>query len=278
MAKGKETTEMVAKQDVTSRLISRFKELIAEGKLQPGSKLPPERKLAEEFGVSRPSLRQALKVLEIMGVISQRIGDGTYLNDSATEILSEPMNFLILVNQISPQELMEARLIVEPELAARAAQRATEEDLNDLREALQALKEAAGNPRKMLQADLAFHQAIFRAAGNRVCMMMFSVVHKSLLMQSQVFRSSRKATEMLNVQQVIRHHQAIYDAIQKRDPEAARQAMRAHLENASKVVLQLIAASGVGFVKRMARLAAEAEKPAAVRAKRRKTAKAAAKR
>src|SRR6478672_12734293 len=127
---------LVIKEDVTVRLLSTFKRLISEGALVAGSRLPSERELAENFQVSRSSLRQALKVLEIMGVISQRVGDGTYLNPVAPSVLDEPMEFLILLNGISFHELMEARVIVEPELAARAATRATPESLARLREAI----------------------------------------------------------------------------------------------------------------------------------------------
>src|SRR5688572_23692419 len=87
-----------AKDDVTVRLLTAFKRLIFEGSLMPGSRLPAERDLAETFHVSRSSLRQALKALEIMGVISQRVGDGTYVNTSALALLWEPMEFLILLN------------------------------------------------------------------------------------------------------------------------------------------------------------------------------------
>src|SRR6267142_2020597 len=131
----------LSKDDVTARLVGVFKNLISEGALTPGGRLPAERDLAEEFGVSRSSLRQALKVLQIMGVISQRVGDGTYLNAGAPSILSEPMEFLILLDGISFHELMEARLIVEPELAARAARRATAEDIAELQQVLTEMEE-----------------------------------------------------------------------------------------------------------------------------------------
>lgn len=78
---------------VTARLVSNIKQMILSGSLPPGSKLPPERELAKDFGVNRATLRQVLKVLEIMGVLSQRVGDGTYLNDSAELILDEPYRF-----------------------------------------------------------------------------------------------------------------------------------------------------------------------------------------
>ena len=81
---------------VTARLIARIKRLIADGSVSPGSKFPPEREMAKEFGANRASLRQALKVLEMMGVLSQRVGDGTYLSESAETILNEPIDFIVI--------------------------------------------------------------------------------------------------------------------------------------------------------------------------------------
>jgi GntR family transcriptional repressor for pyruvate dehydrogenase complex len=117
------------KQDLTNQLLARFKDLISERVLQPGMKLPPERELAPKFGVSRSSLRHALKVLETMGVVTQRVGDGTYVTANAGRILSEPLEFLLLLDGISAADVIDTRLIVEPELAARAAHQATTEDL-----------------------------------------------------------------------------------------------------------------------------------------------------
>src|SRR5579871_3060171 len=121
---------------LTAKILEKIKRLIATGAVAPGGKFPPERELAKTFGVNRASLRQVLKVLEIMGVLSQRVGDGTYLNDSAESILDEPLDFLVLLDDLSHHELFETRLIVEPELAARAAERATTEDLAALRKAI----------------------------------------------------------------------------------------------------------------------------------------------
>jgi GntR family transcriptional repressor for pyruvate dehydrogenase complex len=119
---------------VTARLISTIKELISSGTIPPGGKFPPERELAKELKVNRASLRQVMKVLEIMGVLTQRVGDGTYLSASSESILKEPLEFMVLIDDISPAELFETRAIVEPELAARAALRSTSEDLAKLRQ------------------------------------------------------------------------------------------------------------------------------------------------
>src|SRR5665213_2484133 len=121
---------------VTARIIGRIKGLIVAGEIRPGSKLPPERKLALTFGANRASVRQVLKVLEIMGVLSQHVGDGTYLSESAETILNEPIDFLVLLDDLSQHELFETRLMMEPELTARAAERATAEDLSALRNAI----------------------------------------------------------------------------------------------------------------------------------------------
>src|SRR5260370_1273328 len=87
------------KEDVTQLLILRFQQLLSEGLLAPGTKLPPERELAANFGVARSSLRPALKVLEIMGVITQKVGDGSYLNQDASSVLAVPMEFLFRNSQ-----------------------------------------------------------------------------------------------------------------------------------------------------------------------------------
>jgi GntR family transcriptional repressor for pyruvate dehydrogenase complex len=213
----------------TGKLLATFKQLISEGDLQPGAKLPSERDFARSLGVARSSLRQALKVLEIMGVISQRVGDGTYLNKGAASILGEPMEFLILLDGITFHELMEARLIVEPELAARAAERATEEDLSALRREMAAMETAADNG-QFVEHDLAFHRAIFQAAGNRVCNLMFSVVHLSL--RTLVEHTSQRVPAA----HTLRLHQRIYAAIRKRDVDAARRRMAEHLVDARNLL------------------------------------------
>ena len=217
---------LAAKEDVTVRLLAAFKRLISEGALVSGSRLPAERDLAESFQVSRSSLRQALKVLEIMGVISQRVGDGTYLNAAAPSLLGEPMEFLILLDGISFHELMEARIIVEPELAARAAARATDEDLAALRREMAAMKESAKNHSRLSEHDLQFHQAIFQAAGNRVCSMMFTVIHRSLHNLIEL------TSQLVPVEHTLHLHERIYTGIRRRDPEEARRRMAEHLLDA----------------------------------------------
>lgn len=220
------------RSDLTWQLIDKFKQLISEGALGPGSKLPPERNLAKQLRVSRPSLRQALKVLTIMDVLSQRVGDGTYVNETATAVLQEPMEFLILLGNISHYELFEARLMMEPELAARAAERATAQDISTLQRILTSLEKCSVYDRTAVEFDLAFHAAIFDAAGNRICKMMFGIIQRQLL--SSISRTSR----LVDVSHTLAFHNQIFAAINRRQPEEARRMMKEHILDARRVLLE----------------------------------------
>lgn len=214
---------------MTSSLIARIKQLLADGALTPGMKLPPERELSRRFGVNRASLRQALKVLEIMGVISQRVGDGTYLNPSAEFILREPLDFLILLDDVSHSELFETRLIAEPELAARAAQRATADDLAAMEAAITAMANSRSR-RSRLEADMAFHECIYRAAGNRICQLLFGLIHRTLL------TSMDQLAGRVDLERPLSYHREVYHAIYHRDAERARQKMREHILDAEALL------------------------------------------
>ena len=207
---------------LTAQLVDDLKNMIIRGEILPGAKFPPERELAKKFGVNRTSLRHALKVLEILGVLSQCVGDGTYLHDSAELILTAPMEFLLLVEDISTKELFETRLIVEPELAARAAERSSEADLADMRKALAAM-ELSRTKEEQIDADLAFHDSIFRASGNRICRLLFRVIQRTLL--ATMIQSSRKTPK----ERPLYHHKKIYAAISKKNVAAARKSMIEHL-------------------------------------------------
>lgn len=224
------------KVDVTARLLATFKQLISEGTLAPGSRLPAERELASSLRVSRGSLRQVLKMLEIMGVVSQRVGDGTYLNAAAHSMLAEPMEFLILLDGISFEELMDARLIVEPELAARAATRASAEQVAALRRSLDRMEISSGHHTEVIEDDLQFHRTIFQMAENRVCSLMFSMVHESLRKLMEI------TSQMVDLDHTLRLHHRIYTAVKKGDPGEARARMFAHLSDAKELLVRSNAA------------------------------------
>jgi GntR family transcriptional regulator, transcriptional repressor for pyruvate dehydrogenase complex len=213
------------KDSVTARLIWQLGEIIASGALKPGERLPSERELAKRFCSSRTSLRSAMKVLESVGVISQRVGDGTYLNPDASRVLSLPLRFLVLLDGITLIDVFEARLMLEPELAARAAESASAEDLAAMRRSLNSM--IADN----MNADIAFHDAICRATRNRTCHRMLGAIHGA-------FRQGMELTARLAPpEHALRFHKAIYSAIHLRQPDEARKRMAEHLIDAKNLLV-----------------------------------------
>ena len=210
----------------TEQLIARFKQLISEGKLRPGSKLPPERELARKFDVNRTTLRHVLKMLEMMGVVSQRVGDGTYLNSGTSILLDEPLDFLIVLEDSSLFELFELRLLVEPELASRAALRAQPADLEKMRASIRKMRGSRARQSR-LQADADFHEAIFNASGMGVSRLIIRVLHRA------IFRTlAHNFPGYVQLKRPIDHHEAILEAIVAHDAELARQRMSDHLLDA----------------------------------------------
>jgi GntR family transcriptional repressor for pyruvate dehydrogenase complex len=210
-----------------------MKQMIAEGTLHPGGKLPPERDFAKQFGVNRASLRPALKALEVMGVLRQRVGDGTYLTEDASAILSVPLDFLLLVDGITFGELYEARRIFEPELAARAARRHSADEIAQLEETVEEMKRQfeSGSLSGVAACDQRFHFLIWQMAGNRVCLRMFVPLHRTM---TNSFALSWSVDDYASA---ISSHVAILEAIRAGNPESARRGMNEHLDRAESVLI-----------------------------------------
>ena len=217
------------KEDLTSRLIDTLNRLIGRGVIAPGAKLPPERDLAVRLGVSRSSLRHALKALENMGILYQRVGDGTYLKQSAGEMLGRPLEMMIVLDGITGSELLETRLIVEPELAARAAERATSADLEALERTLEDMHKE-NDSKKLIEVDIAFHRGIFEASGNRLSQRIFPIIHRAMLDSIAI------TSELVDWEHTQGFHKPIYNAIFRRKPAEAREKMIEHLEDARKLL------------------------------------------
>ena len=219
------------KDDVTHLLILRFQQLLGEGLLAPGAKLPPERELAANFGVARSSLRQALKVLEIMGVITQKVGDGSYLNLDASSVLAVPMEFLFLLDDTSLQELTEMRLMMEPALAAKAAARAGTHHIAALRQSIVDLERSELDRVRLVASDLLFHRTIFLASGNRLAGRLFHTIHRAMLNMMIV------TSQLVDLEHTLQFHRPILDAIEKRNPDLAARLMLNHLTDARDLLL-----------------------------------------
>lgn len=221
------------KEDVTHLLILRFQQMMSDGVLRPGTKLPPERELAAYFKVARSSLRPALKVLEIMGVIKQKVGDGSYLNRDASSVLAVPMEFLFLLDDTSVHELTELRFLMEPALAAKAAERANLEDIALLRQSVADLESSGGDRVKLVASDLLFHRAIFQATGNRLTGRLFYTIHRAMLNMMMV------TSQLVDLEHTVSFHKPILAAIEQRNAPLASKLMRAHLTDATNLLTQI---------------------------------------
>ena len=207
--------------DICRQMVSR---LIA-GDWSEGDRIPAERELCQRLGVGRAALREALKALEIMGMIEIRLGDGTYVCHRS-EFLSRPLLWAIMGSNLSElRELVEARCLIEVELVGFAAERATAEDLKELGSHLDRMEASLADFNAFLAADLHFHLAVGQAAHSRILRNALELIRN--LMRNWIGESLKRdgvALEALN------HHKQIFLAIAKKNPERARASMRKHLE------------------------------------------------
>jgi GntR family transcriptional repressor for pyruvate dehydrogenase complex len=196
---------------------------IIAGNYQPGEKLPPERELAAIFNVSRVVVREGLGSLQAWGVISVRHGRGTTVNSVDEWNTLDPQVLLLLHGDEVISQLMETRKIIEPELAALAAERITDSELASLR-LLKDLPES-DSMEEHVERDINFHLQIAKATHNPVLLMV-------LTSTSDLLREGRRRIFMVpgELAKARYWHQAIFEAIEQRDPEAARSAMAKHTE------------------------------------------------
>ena len=224
------------KSAISEDIIARLLTMIKEGQLQPGTKLPPERELAEAMQVSRPSLREALRALSIMNIIEIRQGDGTYITSLEPELLVEHLDFVFSLSDSTIIELFEARKIVEVGLAAMAAQRITDEEIAKLEKSLSDSIENVADHALFLQADVELHETIVEAARNPFLKRFMASIYN-------LGHASRSRTVEIPgvVEQVVEDHRAIVSALKTRNPERARQTMLQHLNNVEARLLMLVA-------------------------------------
>jgi GntR family transcriptional repressor for pyruvate dehydrogenase complex len=208
------------------QIVEQIQQSVLLGELKPGDQLPPERELAERFGVSRTAVREAIKALREKGLVEAYAGRGTFV----TDITSQPVrDSLARIAKIAQGEdgfaqLVEVREILEPEIAARAAERAEERDLSALRDAVAAMDVAIDSPAGYIEADLDFHLALAEAARNPLILTLIDSIVGLLREQRTRIFFVAGGPERGQL-----HHRRILEAVSRRDVAASREAMRAHL-------------------------------------------------
>lgn len=198
---------------------------LIRGDYRPGERIPSERELCLKLGVGRASLREAMKALEIMGMIETRLGDGTYVCNRS-EFLSRPLLWAIASGSAAEAgELVEARRFIEVELVGMAAERATAEDVKQIGTHLDAMEQAVTRMDDFLQADISFHLTIAQAAHNRILLNAVQLIRN--LMQQWISKSLQH--EGVAAQALVQHRR-IFMAIAKKNTAEARLAMQNHLQ------------------------------------------------
>jgi len=222
---------------VTDEAIEKIKAMIVAGELRPGDRLPREADLAERLGLSRNSLREAVKALSLIRVLDVRQGDGTYVTSLAPQLLLDALNFIVDFHRDDTVlEFFEVRRILEPAATALAAQRMTDDDVHALRKVLAGLSDDAGID-ELVANDLEFHHRIASGAGNALLCSLID----SLSGPTTRARIWRGLTQAGAAEKTREQHAAILDAIATRRPQLARSWATVHVagvEDWLRVALQ----------------------------------------
>jgi len=213
--------------NVFDNTVSRLQKMIDDGKFEAGAKLPSERELVEQFSISRSVLREALRVLEAQGLVAIQQGKGVYVQKPGLQTVLQPVQRLLKDGSITLQDIMQARYLLEPEIAKIASLKIQEHQIEKLEQYYQDMTKYLEYPEKYLEADRNFHNELVACTGNPVL----------IIMMWPVITMFTGFIELLyqvpgTPQKVFKAHEAILKAVRTHDPAAAEAAMRAHLQEA----------------------------------------------
>ena len=232
--------EPIRPKKISEEIVSQVKQLISKGELKPGDRIPSERELATMLGVSRPSVREAIMVLEAMGFVESRQGGGTYVKALTEASIMNPL--AKLVEKRDPEllrSLAEVRMGLESWSAYLAAQRATDADIAEMRRLYRIMEKQAAKGGWSPDVDAEFHYAITAASHNSLQMHVLDSIHSLFHATIQVALMEFYQQEG-HVQLLLAHHHDIMEAIAAHDPELARSKMVEHLAMVEEKMAQLL--------------------------------------
>lgn len=218
--------EAVLRHSLPEEIAQQLEWLILQREVQVGDALPSERRLADQFGVSRNALREAISILAHRGLLEVRQGSGTFIVSPKAEFLRDWLDVFIRLSSAGLFDLIESRRILEVAIAELAAQRATEEDCEHLRSCLSIMEDSAGNPGLYVDADIEFHSTIAKAAKNRILAVLIDSMRGALRESISILVSNHPTA----AHEAMSYHRRIVKAIEQRSPEEARLSMKQHLE------------------------------------------------
>lgn len=213
---------------ISEEIVSQIKELITIGELAPGERIPSERELAQMLGVSRPSVREAIMVLDAMGLLEARQGGGTYVRSLTAAALSDPLTSMVEENPALLHALVEVRMGLETWSAYLAAQRASASEVEHLGQLFATMEKQANHGGWDADVDSQFHYAITAATHNTLQMHVLNTIHSLFHKTIQVALTEFYRKEGM-LELLLDQHRAIYQAIAQGNPEQAREAMMRHI-------------------------------------------------
>ncbi len=221
----------IRKTRAYEEIVRQLQSLIAQGQLKPGDRLMTERELAQEFGVSRVTVRQALSVLQAMGLVESRIGNGTFARTRVPTVT-------VLASMLNPPkstllDQLELRRLIEPEVARLAADRASPSHLREMAGFIELQRERLKQGRPFVEEDSAFHLAIARSSGNDLLVRMMESIHELLRESREQSLRTKDAME-----RSLAGHRRIIDAVRRHDPKAAQRAMLRHVLEVESTIIE----------------------------------------
>lgn len=218
--------EPIAREGASEKVVHRLLALVKAGDLKAGDRLPGERELAEQFNVSRPTLREAVRALAVLGVLRTHHGGGLYVSKLEAADLLAPLSFFLSLRQVEVDRLYEARSLIEGEIAALAATAAQAADCAVLRELIEKQVAFTVSPAEYRVVDTRFHEILATLSGNPF----LARAAASLNVLGLEFRKIASESEAV-IEGSIADHRRIVAALERRDAEGARAAMRAHMDH-----------------------------------------------
>ncbi len=230
-----ETTKafrVIRKTRVSEDIIEQVRDLITSGRLKPGDRLPAERELAQTLSVGRSAVREAIRAMESLGLVEARAGEGTFVAAFPENRARDPLTAAFFQEWSTQLKLFEVRRVIEPDLAALAARRATVEQIEKLRATWDEQKAQVERGGTGGQQDAAFHFLIAEATGNEV---LVRIVDSLMDLISKTREANLQNDERRNLS--LKQHEAILRAIEARDPQAAEEAMWDHIHDVEEMIL-----------------------------------------
>ncbi|MEN6499654.1 MAG: FadR/GntR family transcriptional regulator [Rectinema sp.] len=221
-------TNLSSEKRRSQEVASHIKELIRDEELKPGEKLPSELELCALFSVSRPTVREAVKILVSQGIIEIRRGKGTFVSQEPG-IAEDPLGLDFITTPNLRLTLIEARLIIEPGAARLAAQKADDTDIAKIATSLKAMEEVVYQHKVEIHTELDFHRSIAEATRNPVIMRIIPIIMASIV---KTYQDAPRTSE--DHRHAFEEHNVIYEAIAAHDPEGSYDAMQRHLEASYK--------------------------------------------